>query len=336
MSWKVLVTAWPFDTSSDNGKLMLKEAGCEVVMTTQSMPLSHDSLRRELPGVDAIIAGSDDYSEATLSLPEAADLKLVTRWGVGYDAIDIAAATRQGIVVGFLPGFLDHVVADYTWALLLGAARRLPEGHHSVTHGGWEPVWGHDIHHRTLGIIGCGRIGVEVARRAAGFQMRVIATDPSPSDAAREAGVEFVPMETLLEDSDFISVNAAATPQNRNLIDEAALRRMKSTAYLINTSRGSLIDEIALVRALKEGWIGGAALDAFAQEPLGADHPLRSAPNCLLCPHMAPFAHGTAQEMNAGVVQSVLDLKAGKQSELVVNPEVFRSADLRATMEASI
>ena len=305
-------------------------------MTTQPMPLSHDSLRRELPGVDAIIAGSDDYSEATLSLPEAADLKLVTRWGVGYDAIDIAAATRQGIVVGFLPGFLDHVVADYTWALLLGAARRLPEGHHSVTHGGWEPVWGHDIHHRTLGIIGCGRIGVEVARRAAGFQMRVIATDPSPSDAAREAGVEFVPMETLLEDSDFISVNAAATPQNRNLIDEAALRRMKSTAYLINTSRGSLIDEIALVRALKEGWIGGAALDAFAQEPLGADHPLRSAPNCLLCPHMAPFAHGTAQEMNAGVVQSVLDLKAGKQSELVVNPEVFRSADLRATMEASI
>ncbi len=305
-------------------------------MTTQPMPLSHDSLRRELPGVDAIIAGSDDYSEATLSLPEAADLKLVTRWGVGYDAIDIAAATRQGIVVGFLPGFLDHVVADYTWALLLGAARRLPEGHHSVTHGGWEPVWGHDIHHRTLGIIGCGRIGIEVARRATGFQMRVIATDPSPSDAACEAGVEFVPMETLLEDSDFISVNAAATPQNRNLIDEAALRRMKSTAYLINTSRGSLIDEIALVRALKGGWIGGAALDAFAKEPLGADHPLRSAPNCLLCPHMAPFAHGTAQEMNAGVARSVLDLKAGKQSELVVNPEVFRSADLRATMEASV
>ena len=335
MSWKVLVTAWPFDTSSDNGKRMLKEAGCEVVMTTQPMPLSHDSLRGELPGVDAVIAGSDDFSEATLSLPEAAGLKLVTRWGVGYDAIDIAAATRQGIVVGFLPGFLDHVVADYTWALLLGAARRIPEGHHSVTHGGWEPVWGHDIHHRTLGIIGCGRIGVEVARRAAGFQMRVIATDPFPSDIAREAGVEFVPMKNLLEQSDFISVNAAATPENRNLIDEASLRQMKSTAYLINTARGSLIDEMALVRALKEGWIGGAALDAFAREPLSADHPLRSAPNCLLCPHMAPFAHGTAQEMNAGVAQSVLDLMVGKQSELVVNPEVFGSADLRAPMEVS-
>ena len=335
MSWKILVTARPFDTSNDNGKRMLKEAGCEVVMTTRSTPLSHDSLREELPGVDAVIAGSDDFSEATLSLPEAADLKLVSRWGVGYDAIDIAAATKQGIVVGFLPGFLDHVVADYTWALLLGAARRIPEGHYSVTHGSWEPAWGHDIHHRTLGIIGCGRIGVEVARRAAGFQMRVIACDPYPSDAAREAGVEFVPRETLLKESDFISVNAAATPENRNLIDEVALRRMKSTAYLINTARGSLIDEAALIRALEEGWIGGAALDAFAQEPLSVDHPLRSAPNALLCPHMAPFAHGTAQEMNAGVAQSVLDLMAGKQSKLVVNPEVFGSNNLRANLEVN-
>ena len=222
MSWKILVTAWPFDTSSDNGKSMLKKAGCEMVKATRPMPLTHDSLREELPGVDAVIAGSDDFSEATLSLPEAAELKLVTRWGVGYDAIDIAAATKLGIVVGFLPGFLDHVVADYTWALLLGAARRIPEGHHSVTHGGWKPVWGHDIHHRTLGIIGCGRIGVEVARRAVGFQMRVIACDPFPSDTAREAGVKFVPIETLLEESDFVSVNAAATPENRNLIDEAA------------------------------------------------------------------------------------------------------------------
>ena len=108
---------------------------------------------------------------------------------------------------------------------------------------------------------------------------------------------------------------------------------MKPTAYLINTARGSLIDETALVRALEEGWIGGAALDAFAQEPLSVDHPLRSAPNCLLCPHMAPFAHGTAQEMNAGVAQSVLDLMAGKQSKLVVNPEVFGSNNLRANLE---
>ena len=112
MSWKILVTARPFDTSSDNGKRMLKEGGCEVVMTTHPTPLTHDTLREELPGVDAVIAGSDDFSEATLSLPEAAELKLVTRWGVGYDAIDIVAATKLGIVVGFLPGFLDHAVAE--------------------------------------------------------------------------------------------------------------------------------------------------------------------------------------------------------------------------------
>jgi len=201
-----------------------------------------------------------------------------------------------------------------------------------VTHGGWEPAWGHDIHHRTLGIIGCGRIGLEVARRAVGFQMRVIARDPMPSAAAREAGVDFVGLETLLAESDFVSVNAAATPENRDLINEAALRQMKPTAILINTGRGSLIDEAALVRALQGGWIGGAALDAFAEEPLPVDHPLRSAPNALLCPHMAPFARGTGQELNAGVAQSVLDLMAGKKPKLVVNPEVFDSTNLRASM----
>jgi phosphoglycerate dehydrogenase-like enzyme len=332
MSWKILVTARPFETAGDNGKRMLEAAGCEIVATTRDTPLTRDSLSAELTGVDAVIAGSDDFSEATLALPEAADLKLITRWGVGYDAIDIAAATRRGIVVGFLPGYLDHAVADYTWALLLGAARRIPEGHHSVTHGGWEPAWGHDIHHRTLGIIGCGRIGLEVARRAVGFQMRVIARDPMPSAAAREAGVDFVGLETLLAESDFVSVNAAATPENRDLINEAALRQMKPTAILINTGRGSLIDEAALVRALQGGWIGGAALDAFAEEPLPVDHPLRSAPNALLCPHMAPFARGTGQELNAGVAQSVLDLMAGKKPKLVVNPEVFDSTNLRASM----
>ena len=334
MSWKILVTARPFETAGDNGKRMLETADCEIAKTTRGIPLTRDSLRAELPGVDAVIAGSDDFSEATLALPEAADLKLISRWGVGYDAIDIAAATQRGIVVGFLPGYLDHAVADYTWALLLGAARRISEGQHSVTRGSWEPVWGQDIHHRTLGIIGCGRIGLEVARRAAGFQMRVIAFDPFPSEAAREAGVEFVDMETLLAESDFVSVNAAATPENRNLINEAALSQMKPTAILINTGRGSLIDEAAMVRALEGGWIGGAALDAFAEEPLPADHPLRSVPNALLCPHMAPFARGTGQELNAGVAQSVLDLMTGRQPELVVNPEVFNSPNLRAKMEA--
>ena len=185
---------------------------------------------------------------------------------------------------------------------------------------------------RTLGIVGCGRIGTAVARRAQGFEMRVLGFDPFPNDAAREAGVEFVSLEELLEQSDFVSLNAAATTKNRGIIGEAELRRMKESAYLINTARGSLLDEAAMVRALSEGWIAGAALDCYVEEPLPNDHPLRSAPNVLLCPHMASCAWGNAREMNLAVAQTILDLKAGKRPEWVVNPEVFESEALRAEL----
>jgi phosphoglycerate dehydrogenase-like enzyme len=289
-----------------------------------------DDLKTELPGVDAVIAASDDFCAELLGAEEAKDLKIIQRWGVGYDAIDVEAATSAGIVVGYLPGFLDDVVADYHWALMLGMARRIPWGQASMLEGTWKPAWGHDVVGRTLGIVGCGRIGTAVARRARGFEMRVLGFDPMPSDTAREAGVEFVSLEELLEQSDFVSLNTAATSENRGIIGEPELRRMKESAYLINTARGSLLDEAAMVRALGEGWIAGAALDCFEKEPLAADHPLRSAPNILLCPHMAPFAWGNAQEMNHGAAQTILDLKAGKQPELVVNPEVFGSDALRA------
>ncbi len=309
---------------------MLVEGGCEVVSTQRPCPLSVDDLKTELPGVDAVIAASDDFCAELLGAEEAKDLKIIQRWGVGYDAIDVEAATSAGIVVGYLPGFLDDVVADYHWALMLGMARRIPWGQASMLEGTWKPAWGHDVVGRTLGIVGCGRIGTAVARRARGFEMRVLGFDPMPSDTAREAGVEFVSLEELLEQSDFVSLNTAATSENRGIIGEPELRRMKESAYLINTARGSLLDEAAMVRALGEGWIAGAALDCFEKEPLAADHPLRSAPNILLCPHMAPFAWGNAQEMNHGAAQTILDLKAGKQPELVVNPEVFGSDALRA------
>ena len=332
MKWKVLNSAKAFTFSGNNGVRMLEKAGCEVVTTGRQCPLSVGDLKTEWPGVDAGVAGSDDFCAELLEAEEASDLKIIARWGVGFDAIDVAAATRAGIVVGYLPGFLDDVVADYTWALMLGMARRIPWGQASMLEGTWKPAWGHDVVRRTLGIVGCGRIGTAVARRAQGFEMRILAFDPFPNDAAREAGVEFVSLEELLEQSDFVSLNAAATTENRGIIGEAELRRMKESAYLINTARGSLLDETAMVRALEDGWIAGAALDCFVEEPLPAGHPLRSAPNVLLCPHMAPFAWDNAQKMNRGVAQTILDLKTGKQSELVVNPEVFDSANLRANV----
>lgn len=332
MEWKILNLAKAFTHSGDNGVRMLVEGGCKVVSTQRACPLSVDDLKVELPGVDAVIAGSDDFCEELLEAEEARNLKIIQRWGVGYDAIDVEAATRAGIVVGYLPGFLDDVVADYHWALMLGMARRIPWGQASMLEGTWKPAWGHDVVGRTLGIVGCGRIGTAVARRARGFEMRVLGFDPAPSDVARDVGVEFVSLEELLEQSDFVSLNAAATVANRGIIGEGELRRMKESAYLVNTARGSLLDEAAMVRALEEGWIAGAALDCFDKEPLAVDHPLRSAPNILLCPHMAPFAWGNAQEMNRGAAQTILDLKSGRCPELVVNPEVLESGVLRAEL----
>ncbi len=155
MKWKILNTAKPFMFSGENGVRMLEGEGCEIVATGRPCPLSAADLRAELPGVDAVVAGSDDFCAALLEAPEASDLKIIQRWGVGHDAIDVPAATGAGIVVGYLPGFLDDVVADYTWALMLGMARRIPWGQASMLEGTWQPSWGHDVVHRTLGIVGC-------------------------------------------------------------------------------------------------------------------------------------------------------------------------------------
>jgi len=175
----------------------------------------------------------------------------------------VPAATRQGIVVAYTPGFLNETVADYAFALLLALARRVHEGHLTMRGGQWQSAWGHDVHGKTLGILGCGRIGQAMARRATGFNMRLIGYDPAPSPEAKKIGLKFVSLDQLLAESDFLSLHAALTPDNRGLIGEAQLRKMKRDAYLINTARGALVDETALVRALQEGWIAGAALDAY-------------------------------------------------------------------------
>ena len=186
------------------------------------------------------------------------------------------------------------------------------------------------------GIVGIGGIGATLAEMVAPFRMKeVIAFDPYIDEArAKEAGVRLTSLDELMAEADFISVNCPLNDVTRNLIGESQIARMKPTAFLINTARGSLLDEAAMVRALNEEWIAGAALDCFAKEPLAAEHPLRSAPNVLLCPHMAPFAWGNAAEMNRGSAQNVLDVLAGKHTNLVVNPEVFDSSALRVKSDA--
>src|ERR1051325_7667317 len=330
MSWKVLITARTMNEVGASALQFLREANCELVIPPRPGPFSSEDLLKLLPDVEAVLASMDKFTATVLGSPAAAKLKIISRWGVGYDAIDIPAATQAGIVVAYVPGLLDEAVADFAFALLLALARRVHTGHLDISNGIWRGVWGHDVFGKTLGILGCGRIGRAVARRATGFNMRLLAHDVQPHPDAEKLGVRFVPLDELLAQSDFLSLHAALTPQNRGLIGEAQLRKMKKTAYLINTARGALVDESALTRSLDEGWLAGAALDAFSTEPLPGDHPLRKAPNVLLTPHLASWSREAGERVSTAAAQAIVDLMNGRRPPLVVAPEVLEAPSLRA------
>jgi phosphoglycerate dehydrogenase-like enzyme len=329
MSWKVLITARTINEVGQTALELLRKAGCQVTIPERLGPLKASELLPQLEGHDAALVSPDQFDEPVLSSSQAAQLKIISRWGVGYDSINIAAATRLGIVVAYTPGLLNETVADFSFALLLTIARRTHVAHASMLRGEWQPVWGTDIAGKTLGLIGCGRIGQAVARRARGFNMRLLAFDVAPAAEAKQLGIEFVSLDELLGESDFISLHAALTPENRKLIGEAQFRRMKPGAYFINAARGALVDEDALVTALQQGWIAGAAVDAFTVEPLAADHPLRSAPNILLAPHQASFARETGERVSLTAAQAIVDWLNGCQPQFVVDRGVFNSPALR-------
>lgn len=310
----------------------LKTEGCEVIYPSSQRPLQKEQLIEELAGVDAVLAGTDKFSKTVLSSNGAASLKIISRWGVGFNDIDITAATEAGIIVAYTPGMLDEAVADYAFSLLLSAARGVYEVHLRMKRGEWAPVWGDQIFGRTLGIVGCGRIGQAVARRAAGFNLRVIGYDVSPQPEARKLGIEFVPLDQLLEQSDFVSLHVALTPDSVELIGERELRMMKRTAHLINTARGELITESALAKALEEGWIGGAAIDTFTTEPLPENHPFFSAPNILLSPHQASRDRGTGDRVSLVAAQAIVDVMRGKKPRFIVDETVLESSKLKMSL----
>jgi len=332
MSWNVLITARTMNETGVSALQHLRDSGANVIFPPRHGPLSETELLQVLPNVDAVLASMDKFTDAVLSSPQAKQLKLISRWGVGYDAIDIPAATRNGILVAYCPGMLNETVADYAFSLLCGVARRVHEGHEIMRRGEWRLTWGHNIHGKTLGILGCGRIGQAMARRAAGFGMRLLGYDIAPHPDAQKLGIEFVSLDELVAQSDFLSLHAALTPQNRGLLGEAQLRRMKPSSYLINTARGALIDETALVRAVTEKWIAGAALDAYVTEPLPKDHPLRTAPNVLITPHQASCSYETGGQVSDAAAAAIIELMSGRKPRCVVDEAVYSSAALRVSL----
>jgi glyoxylate reductase len=234
-------------------------------------------------------------------------LKAIANYAVGYDNIDVEAATSRGIAVGNTPDVLTDATADLTFALLLSAARKLPQAAASIPAGEWV-TWepdahlGYDVHGATLGIVGRGRIGEAVARRAAGFEMEVLVH-------SRSGGT---PLNELLERSDFISLHCPLTPETRHLIDTTALAAMKPTAILVNTARGPIVDQAALATALRDGTIAGAALDVNDPEPLPADDLLLSSPNLIVVPHVGSATHSARRRMAELAVENLLAALAGR------------------------
>lgn len=302
----------------------LRAAGCEVVFNPHGRMLSEDELAAALPDVVATIAGTEPYTDRVFAA--APQLKVVARSGVGYDAIDVAAATRNGVAIAMGFGANHDAVADFAFSLMAALASKLVPYHALVAEGRWQrsahsPLW-----RATTGIIGLGRIGRALARRCRGFEMRVLGYDVLPDDGfAREHGVERVDLETMFAESDFVSVHAPHTPETDKIVSRERIALMKPTAFLVNTARGGLVDETALAEALREGRIGGAGLDVFEVEPLPANSPLRALANVVLTPHCAGSNTDAIAAMAGRCVDNVLALLEGRDpgADYVLNPEVI-------------
>lgn len=312
----------------EEGLALVRDA-CRVRLWEGELPPPKDVLLREVPACDGLLCLLTDPIDAEV-IAAGARLRVISQMAVGVDNIDLRAATARGIPVGHTPGVLTEATADFTFALLLAAARRIPEGMDYVRAGKWrtwEPMGllGMDVWQATLGIVGMGRIGTAVARRARGFAMHILYYDPTRRlELEEELGVEYAELEDLLARSDFVTLHCPLTPETWHLINEETLRRMKPTAILINAARGPVVDTGALVRALSEGWIRAAALDVTDPEPLPPDHPLLSLPNCIVVPHIASATVSTRNRMARMAAENLLAGLRGERLPYCANPEVYR------------
>jgi glyoxylate reductase len=280
-------------------------------------------LEKEIAEVDAVL-GTDRWTAALMD--KAPRLRIIALTAVGFDSVDLPAATERGIIVTNTAGSLTDTVADLVFALILAAARRVCEMDRWVRAGQWQGAapMALDVHHKTLGIVGFGRIGTAVAERARGFQMPVCYYDVvRRQDLEKQCGYRFVDLPSVLRESDFITIHTALTPQTRGMIGEAQLGTMKRTAFLINTSRGPVVDEPALIKALQQGRLAGAGLDVFEKEPIDPKNPLLKMENVVLLPHVGSATEATRRAMVDLAADNALAVLQGKPPLTPVNPDVL-------------
>lgn len=318
---RVLITARSFRDTEGAHKQLLRDAGCELVECPNEHPLDANELARWMADIDAAILGLDVVNETVLGA--APRLRVISRFGVGVDAVDLAAATQRGVVVTITPGANSVAVAELAIALLLALARSIPFHDRVAKAGKWSRMQGMELTGAILGVVGFGRIGREVAQRAAGLGMHVLAYDPLlPAAAFNGSLATPCDLNDLLAASDAVSLHLPLTGETHNLIDAAALARMKPSSYLINTARGGLVDEDALYSALLGRKLAGAACDVFSQEPPDAGG-LVALDNFIAAPHIGSATRQTTARMGLAAAQNALSVLRGERPAGVVNSEVY-------------
>ena len=302
-------------------------AACEMDLWEEPLPPPREELLRRVAGRDGVLTLLTDRVDDEFLDAAGRKLRVVSNYAVGFDNIDVAACARRGIPVGNTPGVLTETTADLAWALLMAAARRLPEGDRYVRAGNWK-TWGPllllgpDVHGSTIGIVGFGRIGQAVARRAQGFGMEILYHDVHelPAEVTKPLGATFLPLEELLPRSDYVSLHVNLSPVTRHLINAETLSWMKPTAVLVNTSRGPVVDQAALADALRSGVIWAAGLDVTDPEPIPMDDPLVALDNCLIVPHIASASRATRGKMAAMAAANLVAGVRGEQLPTEVPP----------------
>jgi D-3-phosphoglycerate dehydrogenase len=319
---RILITS-PRLQPGDRSVKLLEEGGFEPIFWNGEGARSKEELISRLSDVDATIAANDKFTAEVMDA--APKLKVISRTGVGYDAVDVPAATERGIAVCITPGANRHSVAEFAMAFMLQCSRLMLQNMSTIRKGQWTHHEGRELAGTTVGIVGFGTIGKEVAQRARAFEMKVLAYDPFQDTVFAEAlDVSFVSLEQLVRESDFVTLHTFLNEATHHMINAERLAMMKATAYLINTARGPIVDEDALYHALKEKKIAGAAMDVFAMEPLPADSPLLTVDNLYVTPHVAGSTVNSRYASALMAAENVLKVFQGERPAGMVNSPVLK------------
>jgi D-3-phosphoglycerate dehydrogenase len=318
---KILITARTFGKYAKEPLEMLPSGAYELVWNPCGRPPTEEEYKDLVRGISGLIVGGEKVPASVIEA--GADLRVISVHGVGFDKIDVKAASARGILVCNAPGTNTNAVAELALGLMLASARRIPHSDRAVKSGKWGQCVGTELAGKVLGIVGLGKIGQSLARKAKGLGMRVVSYDiVLDRTFLKREGVESLALDELLSQSDFVSLNCPLTAETENLIGESRLRKMKKTAHLINTSRGKVVEQ-ALQKALQEGWIAGAATDVYSTEP-PAGSPLLFLEELVTTMHMGAHTQEALAQMGRVAAKNVLDALEGRRPEFLVNPEVWK------------